>query len=264
MSKSFFDTTILEKLRNGGKVCAAWEQLNSPIAAEIIAEAGFDVMVIDMEHSHTTLPEVISMIQAAKGTDCVPFVRVPWNDIVWCKQVLDTGAYAIHVPYVQTKEEAEAAVRYCKYPMQGVRGIAAGHRAVNYGMKKADYYPRANRDVMVIVAIETPLGVENIHEIAAVEGVDGIFIGPMDLATSMGHLADPSHPEVQAAIRTIEEAVLPTGKFLGTVAPNAEAAKKLYDRGYGIVYLMSDVAAVVNTAQANVKAFREYMEQEHN
>lgn len=257
MSKSFFDTTVLERLRNGEKVSAAWNQLGSNISAEIIAEAGFDVMVIDMEHAHTTLPQVISMIQATKGTDCVPFVRVPWNDIVWCKQVLDTGAYGIHVPYVQTKEEAEAAVRYCKYPMDGVRGIAMSHRAVNYGMNKEDYFPRANKDLIVIVAIETPLGVENIKEIVSVEGVDGIFIGPADLATSMGHLANPAHPEVQEAIRKIEETVIPTGKFLGTVAANAEAAKKLYDKGYGIIYMMSDVGAVVKAAKAEVKVFKE-------
>ena len=257
MAKSFFDTTVCQKLKNGGKVSAAWDQMNSNISAEILAEAGFDVLVIDMEHAHTTLPNVISMIQATKGTECVPFIRVPWNDIVWCKQALDTGAYGIHVPYVQTKEETEAAVRYCKYPMQGVRGIAMSHRAINYGMNKDDYFPVANRELMVLIAIETPLGVENIHEIVNVEGVDGIFIGPADLATSMGHLANPAHPEVQEAIRRIEEAVLPTGKFLGTVAPNAQAAQKLYDRGYGIIYMMSDLGAVVKAAQAEVKAFRE-------
>lgn len=259
MSKNFFETTTLQKLKNGGKVSAAWDQLGSNVSAEILAEAGFDVLVIDMEHAHTTLPQVVSMMQAIKGTPCVPFVRVPWNDIVWCKHVLDTGAYGIHIPYVQTKEEAEAAVSYCKYPMKGVRGIAMGHRAVNYGMEKSNYFPRANDEVLVIVAIETPLGVENIHEIMNVEGVDGIFIGPADLATSMGHLADPSHPEVQEAIRKIEEAVLPSGKFLGTVAANAEAAKKLYDKGYGIVYMMSDVGALVKVAQDNVKAFKEYV-----
>ena len=257
MSKKFFDTTILHKLKNGEKISASWNQMGSNISAEVIAEAGFDVMVIDMEHAHTTLPDVISMIQATKGTDCVPFVRVPWNDIVWCKQVLDTGAYGIHVPYVQTKEEAEAAVRYCKYPMEGVRGIAMSHRAVNFGMNRSDYFPHANKEVVVIVAIETPLGVENIHEIAAVEGVDGIFIGPADLATSMGHLANPAHPEVQEAIRKIEEAVLPTGKFLGTVAANAEAAQKLYDRGYGIVYFMSDLGALVKAAMSEVQKFKE-------
>lgn len=260
MAKKFFDTTVLDKLRNGEKVCAAWNQLGSNLSAEILAEAGFEVLIIDMEHAHTTLPDLITMVQATKGTDCAPFVRVPWNDMVWCKQVLDTGVYGIHVPYVSTKEEAENAVKYCKYPMQGVRGIAGSHRAVNYGMSKEDYFPRANKDVMVIIAIETPKGVANIREIVSVEGVDGIFIGPMDLATSMGHLANPAHPEVQEAIRQIEEVVLPSDKFLATLAPNAEAAKKFYDKGYRLVYMMSDVGCLVKTAQDNVKAFKEYLE----
>ena len=239
-----------EKLKN---------QLGSNISAEIIAEAGFDMMIIDMEHAHMTLPELITIIQATKGTDCVPIVRTPWNDMVWCKQILDTGAYGLHIPYVSTREEAENAVRYCKYPMQGVRGIAGSHRAVNYGMCKEDYYPRANRDVMVITAIETPLGVQNVKEIVEVEGVDGIFIGPMDLATSMGHLANPAHPEVQEAIRKIEEVVLPSNKFLATLAPNMEAAKKFYDKGYRLVYIMSDVGVLVKNAMDNVKAFKEYI-----
>jgi len=106
MSKKFFDPTVMDKLRRGEKVCAAWNQLNSNLSAEILAEAGFDALIIDMEHSHTTLPELITMIQATKGTDCVPFVRIPWNDMVWCKHVLDTGVYGIHVPYVSNAAEA--------------------------------------------------------------------------------------------------------------------------------------------------------------
>lgn len=260
MSKKYFDNTIAEKLRQGGKVCAAWGQLGSNISAEIMAEAGFDMIVFDMEHAQITLPQLVSMIQGLKGTDCIPIVRAPWNDMVWCKHILDTGAYGIHVPYVSTKEEAENAVRYCKYPLQGVRGLAGSPRATNYGMNMGEYFPRANRDTLVIVAIETPQGVANIEEIVAVDGVDGIFIGPMDLATSMGYLANPARPEVQAAIGRIEEVVLPSDKFLATLAPNAAAAKKFYDKGYGLVYMMSDAGAIARAAQDNVKAFREYID----
>jgi len=259
MSKQFFDNTIAQKLRRGEKVCAAWGQLGSNVSAEIMAEAGFDMIVFDMEHAQITLPQLVSMIQALKGTDCIPIVRAPWNEMVWCKHILDAGAYGIHVPYISTREEAENAVKFCKYPMQGVRGLAGSPRAINYGMNKADYFPRANRDTLVIAAIETPLGVANIREITAVDGVDGIFIGPMDLATSMGHLADPSHPEVQEAIRKIEEVVIPSNKFLATLAPNAQAAKAFYDKGYGLVYMMSDSAAIAKVAQDTVKAFREYV-----
>ena len=137
-----------------------------------------------------------------------------------CKTAGELMKMAESEGYEMTKEEAEAAVRYCKYPMQGVRGIAMSHRAINYGMNKDDYFPVANRDLMVIIAIETPLGVENIREIVSVEGVDGIFIGPADLATSMGHLANPAHP-ISASITTIRQnlctLVIPEGSIAASI-----------------------------------------------
>lgn len=247
-----------EKLRRKEPVSAAWAQLGSNLSAELLAEAGFDVLVIDMEHSPVHIPSLISMIQATKGTDCVPFIRAPWNDMVCIKQILDSGAYGIHIPYVSTREEAEYAVRSCKYAPEGVRGIASNHRAVNYSMNKMEYFKRANEDIIVMVAIETPQGVKNIKEIASVKGIDGIFIGPSDLSTSMGYLANPSVPEVQAAIREIEQEVLKTDKFLATIAPDAEAARKLYDRGYSLIYMMSDVVDLAKLASATVAKFKEY------
>lgn len=257
MSRLFFDNTVMTKLRNKEPVSAAWSQLGSNLSAEIMAEAGFDVLVIDMEHSPLDLPKLVSIIQATKGTDCAPFVRAPWNDMVWIKQILDAGAYGIHVPYVSTREEAEYAVKSCKYAPQGWRGLASSQRAVNYSLSKAEYFSRANRDVLVMVAIETPQGVENIEEIASVEGVDGIFIGPSDLSTSMGFLANPSVPEVQAAIAAIEAAAKKAGKFLGTIAPNAEAAEKLYEKGYSIIYFFSDSTDLARMASETVKRFKE-------
>jgi len=258
MSKSFFDNRVMAKLRNHEPVSAAWAQLGSNASAEILAEAGFDALIIDMEHAPIDLERLVSIIQATKGTECAPFVRAPWNDMVWFKRILDAGAYGIHVPYVSTREEAEYAVKSCKYPPLGWRGIAGSQRAVNYSLNKADYYQRANEDVLVIVAIETPKGVENIEEIASVEGVDGIFIGPADLSTCMGYLANPNVPEVQEAIAKIEAGAKKYGKFLGTVASNMEAAKELYDRGYSIVYFMSDVTAIASQAANQVKQFKEY------
>ncbi|HZK71900.1 MAG TPA: aldolase/citrate lyase family protein [Clostridia bacterium] len=258
MSKKFLDNTMAQKLRNKEPVSAAWAQLGSNLSAEILAEAGFDVLVIDMEHSPVHLQSLISMIQATKGTDCVPFIRAPWNDMVWIKQILDSGAYGIHIPYVSTREEAEYAVRSCKYPLSGIRGIASNHRAVNYSLNKAEYFKRANEDIIVMVAIETPEGVKNIKEIASVPGIDGIFIGPSDLSTSMGYLVNPSAPEVQAAIKKIEEEVSKTDKFLATIAPNFEAAEKLYERGYSLIYMMSDVTDLANLALTTVAKFNKY------
>jgi len=260
MSKSFFDNRVAQKLRNKEKVSAAWLTLDSNLTAEIIAECGYDMAVVDMEHAQVSLQDLMSMIQAMKGTDCAPFVRAPWNDIVWCKQILDAGAYGIHVPYVSTREEAEKAVKYCKYAPEGLRGIAGNHRGVNFGMNKGDYFDRANRDVVVIAAIETIQGVNNIEEIVQVEGLDGIFIGPLDLSSSMGHLGHPEDEEVQKAIERIEEVVLKSDKFLGTTTPDMRSAQKLYEKGYTVVYGTSDVYAVVQTAKKEMEYYKTYID----
>ncbi|MFI3172616.1 MAG: aldolase/citrate lyase family protein [Eubacteriales bacterium] len=258
MSELAFCSGIGNKLRNHEKVCASWIQSGSAVNAEILAEAGFDMVVIDMEHSQTTLPGLVSMLQAMKGTGCFSMVRVPWNDKVWMKHVLDCGVEGIHVPYVSTREEAEQAVSFCKYPSQGVRGIAGSQRAVCYGQKKDEYYNRANKDGIVMIAIETLQGVENIDEIVNVEGVDGIFIGPADLSTSMGYLNNPEEPHVQEAIAKIEKCVFASSKFLGTVAANMNDAKVKYNKGYDLLYLMSDVVGLMNISKQVVSSFQEY------
>jgi 2-dehydro-3-deoxyglucarate aldolase/4-hydroxy-2-oxoheptanedioate aldolase len=258
MNTSFFDTAKIKSLRTGGTLLAAWAQLGSNLSAEILAEAGFDVLVIDMEHAPVTIPDTISMIQAIKGTGCIPFVRAAWNDMVLIKQILDTGAHGVHIPYVSTKEEAEHAVKCCKYAPAGIRGIDSSHRAANYSLNKNEYWRDANKDIVIIVAIETPEGVENIKEIASVEGVDGIFIGPADLSTSMGYLADPSARPVRDAILAIEKAVLNTDKFLATVAPNIQEAEKLYKKGYRLVYAMSDLLSLAQSAARAVAEYKAY------
>ncbi len=257
MTSVLNNEAVLKKLRSHEPVSATWAQLASNISAEILAETGFEVLVIDMEHSPVTIERLISMLQGIKGTGCVPFVRAPWNDMVWIKQILDAGVCGVHIPYVSTKEEAEYAVKACKYAKAGFRGIAGSQRAVMYGMDKADYYARANSDITVMVAIETERGVNNIDEIASVDGVDGIFIGPADLSTDMGHLGHPEHPEVQAAMRKIEAGAKKAGKFLGTVAADADAAEKLYDMGYSLVYFFSDSTGLVTAAKKQLERFKE-------
>lgn len=250
-------SNVAERLRKCEKVSAAWAQLTSNMSAEILAEAGFDVIVPDMEHAPYTLQTLVSVLQAIKANDCFAMVRAPWNDAVLIKQILDCGAHGIHVPYVSTVEEAEYAVKCCKYPLMGIRGLASSQRATCYGMKKLEYFNKANAETVVMIAIETPEGVRNIDDLTSVDGVDGIFIGPSDLSTSMGYLFNPKVQEVQDAIRKVEKAALAKGKFLATIAPDIEAASKLYDRGYSMVYFMSDVSALANSAQTAVKRFKE-------
>lgn len=256
MSNEIVNCTVHARLCSRQPVSAAWAQLGSNMSAEILAEAGFDVLVIDMEHAPFDLPTLITLLQSVKGTGCAPFVRVPWNDMVWIKQVLDAGAYGIHVPYVSTREEAEYAVKSCKYPTVGFRGVAGSQRAVGFGMSKSEYYQKANQEITVLLAIETGRGADNIDEIASVDGVNGIFIGPADLAADLGHINDPDHPEVQAVIRRIEDGARRHNKFLGTVALDMASAKALYQRGYSIVYAMSDASELCRQAVQAVSVFR--------
>ena len=235
-----FYNSAKHRLFNGEKLIGAWAQIANPMSAEIMARGGFDFLLIDLEHGPGDITTLITQLQAMKGYGCSSIVRVQWNDFVTIKRVLDTGAYGIHVPYVNTAAEAEMAVKAVKYPPEGIRGIAGSPRALGYGLNSKDYFEYANAEVLMYIALETPTAVENLDDIMKVPGVDGIFIGPMDLATSMGYLGNPGHPEVQKTIRVIEEKVFASRKFLGTVAGSYENAKDLFDRGYQYIVAMSD------------------------
>ncbi len=244
-------------LKDGKKVLAAWLQMASPYAAEIFAKSEIDVLMVDMEHGPNDILSLIDQFRAMGHFNAVPFVRAPWNDMVAIKRILDAGAYGVLVPYVNTAEEARAAVSYCKYPTEGVRGVAPSPRAPGIGMNPMNYMKRANDEVLVMTAVETLEAVNNIDELVQVEELDGIFIGPMDLATSMGHFCDPSHPEVQAAIEKVEKTVIGSDKFLASVAGGMEAAKKKFDKGYGLVVAFADGGTLGTVAMKNVKDFRE-------
>ncbi len=188
---------VKERLKNGEKIAAAWAQAASNITSEILGQAGFDVVMIDLEHAPHDTMTLITQIQSLKGEKAVPFVRAPWNDFVQIKQILDAGIYGVSVPYVNTKEEAEMAVKAVKYPTEGIRGVAGSPRAAKYGNNAMDYMTTANEEIFLMVAIETPEAVSNIEEMLEIEEIDGIFIGPMDLATSMGYFGNPKAEEVQ-------------------------------------------------------------------
>lgn len=152
----------------------------------------------------------------------------------------------------------------CKYPVQGVRGIAGSPRAAGYGMNLGQYLNRANEENLVMIAIETVEGIKNLPEIMKVEGLDGIFIGPMDLSASMGMTGQIGSPEVQAKIKEIEDIVIPSEKFLATVANDAQQAKTLYDKGYNMLVMMSDAIDLAKAAQRTVNTFKEYINAKMN
>ena len=255
--KPLFTNTAKRKMKAGGKTVGGWCQLCSPAAAEIMAQAGFDWLAVDLEHAPTDPGILIEMVRAIEGTGVQPFVRAPWNDFVTIKRILDTGVSGVVVPYVNTREEAEAAVAACKYPPEGIRGMAGSPRAAGYGQRPMDYLKRANAEILVVTQVETQTAVDNLDEILAIESLDGVFIGPMDLAASMGHFGDASMPDVQEAIDTIEAKAMAAGKILGTVAGSWEQARKLYGRGYQMIMVMADGVALAQMAAERVGLFRE-------
>lgn len=249
---------VKKTLKQKGKVTAAWIQTGSNVATEIMASVGFDVLIVDMEHSTTDPRTLVTLLQAMKGTAVVPFARAPWNDLVAIKRILDCGIMGISIPYVSTYEEALRAVKSCKYPPQGFRGIAASHRAAGYGTNVDQYLQRANDEIVVMIALETPEAVANLDEILKIDDLDGIFIGPTDLSTAMGFFANPNVPEVQQKIAEIEEKVFATDKFLATVSRSLDQAKSLYDKGYSFLILTSDENCLRKEALATVKGIHDY------
>ena len=250
---------IREKLKKGGKVSATWLHSGSHVIAEIVAESGFDVGVVDMEHGMTELGQLVSQCMAMKNTPMVPFVRPPWNDFVQIKRILDAGAYGLIVPYVNTRQDVEMAARAVQYPRdgnQGIRGVASSSRAAHWGNKSADYLGAANNEIFLFTQVETQASLDNLDEMLKVDRVDGIFIGPMDLSTCMGHFINPGHEEVQKTIREVEKKVLGAGKCLATIGSNWEDAEAKYDRGYNLVIYMSDCVTMGQVARERAESFK--------
>lgn len=257
-----FTNPVKQRLQEGQKTAGAWLQIASPISAEIMSRAGFDWLMLDLEHGPGDIFNLVSQMQAMNGSGCVPLVRAPWNDFVIIKRILDAGSYGILFPYINTKAEAEAAVRACKYPPAGIRGTAGSPRAAGYGQNVQNYLPYANDQILILVAAETAEAVANLDEILSVPGVDGVFIGPMDLSTSMGHMGNPGHPEVQSAIKTIETKVLGAGKVLSTIAGTWDQAQQRYEQGYQMLMLMADGVALGKMASQLVGQFKAAYPQE--
>jgi 2-dehydro-3-deoxyglucarate aldolase/4-hydroxy-2-oxoheptanedioate aldolase len=221
-----------------------------------MGDAGFDWLLIDMEHGPGDYQTLLAQLQAIQGSPATPVVRVQWNDPGIIKRVLDLGAHGVMIPLVGNRAECEAVIRACKYPPDGQRGVAGSHRAAGFGRFSADYWKRANAEILVLVQIETPEAVKEIDEILQVPGVDVAFIGPADLSAALGHLGDPRHPDVQDAIARIEAAAKRAGVALGTISRSWEEARALFGRGYQMVTLCSDASLVVQGAAATLAGFR--------
>jgi 4-hydroxy-2-oxoheptanedioate aldolase len=232
-----------------------WNSLGTPAATEILADAGLDWILIDTEHAPNELPVVAHQLRAMAGAAATPVVRPAWNDPVLIKRILDLGVQTLLVPYVQSAQEAARAVAATRYPPLGIRGVAAVHRANRYG-RVSDYFSRANDEMCVIVQLETPAALEHLEAIATVDGLDAVFIGPSDLAASLGHPGEPRHPDVRSAIEGACRRARAIRIPIGILAPFEEDAKHFLEIGFNFVAVGSDIVTLRRGVDALVERFR--------
>jgi len=242
-------------LREGKLQIGLWCSLCSNIAAEIISESGFDWIVLDTEHSPNEVPDLVSQLQAMQRGTATPMVRPAWNDTVLVKRALDIGALSLLFPYVQNPDEAKKAVAATRYPPHGVRGVTVVGRAARYG-RVSGYLGRAAEEICVIVQVETGEALKQIEAIANVDGVDGVFIGPSDLAASLGHLGNPQHADVQKAMQDAVKRLKAVGKPAGILTGNEDEARRYIDWGYQFVAVGADVGLLSKNADALAKKFK--------
>jgi 4-hydroxy-2-oxoheptanedioate aldolase len=247
--------TFKQALQNGQRQVGLWSGLASPIAAEIIAGAGFDWIVIDGEHGPNDISSLLTQLQAMRGGTAEPVFRVPWNDMVIIKRAMDVGARTLLVPFVQNVEEALRAVAATRYPPLGIRGVSVTPRANDYG-RVQNYHKNAHLDTCVLVQIETRVALKEIESIAEVDGVDGIFVGPSDLAADYGHLGNPKQLDVQAALKDAAARIRASGKAAGILTGNADDAESLFEMGYNFVAVGSDVGILARTAEQLAARFK--------
>jgi len=230
-----------------------WVMSASPIVAEAVGHAGFEWGVLDMEHTPLDLMTLVHMLQAVGNTKMLPVVRVPWNDTVTVKRVLDAGAQTLLFPFVQNADEARRAVAATRYPPEGVRGMAGMSRGSKFGTIP-DYFKTANKSMGVIVQLETPEAVAQLESIAAVPGVDAIFLGPADLSGAMGHVGQLTHPAVMSLMSDAAQRCKVLGVPVGTVGGTPDVVVQYRAAGFTFVAIASDLGLLMRGAQAAVKA----------
>jgi 4-hydroxy-2-oxoheptanedioate aldolase len=242
-------------LKAGKPQIGLWSTLSSSYTVEAVAGAGFDWLLLDSEHSPVDIENLLTQLQAAAPYASHPIVRIPWNDMVNTKRVLDIGAQSLLVPYVQTAEEARSAVAATRYPPAGVRGVAGTTRATRFGRVK-EYAKRAHEEICVLVQVETQSALGSIEAICAVDGVDGVFIGPADLHASMGHAGETANAKVKPLIDDAIRRIRKAGKAPGILTPNEADARHWLECGALFVAVGSDAGILARGADALAAKFK--------
>jgi len=226
-----------------------WCSLANPVTTEVLGLAGFDWLLLDGEHAPNDVATLIPQLLALKDSPSAPVVRPPWNDPVIIKRLLDAGFYNFLIPFVESADEARRAVAATRYPPAGIRGVSVSQRHNRYGTIR-DYLATVNDNIAVMVQIESEPGLESVDVIAAVEGVDGVFVGPSDLAAALGQLGNAGHPEVQQAIRHLFKRTKAAGKACGILAPVEADARRYMEWGADFVAVGSDLGLFRSATQA--------------
>jgi 4-hydroxy-2-oxoheptanedioate aldolase len=242
-------------LAAGKRQVGLWCTLCSNLAVEAVAGAGFDWLLLDTEHSPNELDMVLTQLQAVAPYPTQAVVRPAWNDMVMIKRLLDVGAQSLLIPYVQNADEARQAVSYMRYPPEGQRGVSGISRATRFGRVK-DYARRAQEELCLLVQVETPEALAQIESIAAVEGVDGIFVGPADLAAGLGYPGESNHPDVQAAIETAITVITRTGKAAGILFADEARLRRYFDLGALFVAVGVDLAILARETEKLAAKFK--------
>jgi 2-dehydro-3-deoxyglucarate aldolase len=254
--------SLRTRIAGGKPQFGCWLSLASPFSAEALSQAGFDFLVVDMEHSPADTLDTIGLLQAIGNGTAAPVVRITENRTSLVKRAMDCGAPNIIFPSVNNADEARAAAAAMRYPQsidgrsnRGQRGVAGVVRAARYGLE-TDYALRANEAAFTIVQIETRAGLENVEAIAAVDGVDALFVGPADLAASLGHLGHSDHPEVQEAIARVLQVARKANKAAGTFAFTGESARAAAAQGFALVGVAADIVWLMRGAREALAAAR--------
>lgn len=246
---------FLAAVRAGRPQIGLWVSLANNISAEVIAGAGYDWVVIDMEHAPNDLACVMAQLQVFAAFQTTAFVRPQWNDAVLVKRLLDCGAQGLVFPMVQSPAEAASAVSASRYPPRGVRGVSGMSRATRYG-RASDYFARTEAETAIIVQVETRAGLAAASEIGCTDGVDGVFFGPADIAADMGLLGQPMHEAVWSQIRAAAKKLVADGVRVGTLVFDPAFARQLIDDGFTFVAVGSDAALLARAADALLASLR--------
>ena len=223
-----------------------WVALASPYAAEVVSGSGYDWLLIDGEHGPNDIPLLSAQIQAVARSGSHPIVRLPAGETWLIKQILDTGAQTLLIPMVESVEEAQALVKAVRYPPHGVRGVGAALGRASQFSRIGDYVETANEQICLIVQIESRAGLKALDDIAALDGIDALFIGPSDLAADMGYLGQPGHPEVTAAITDAFARIKKAGKARGIMTLDLAQARRYREMGADFMAIGTDVTVLVS------------------